>query len=68
MLAIADPNFIGQIRQLRGTGVQVVALIYGEEYGPKPPKVALASDRSYMDQLESAGAIVRMAEKGGETL
>ena len=68
MLSIADPGMVGLIRQLRAIGVQVVAMIYGHgpEYGS--PAGMAASDIRYMDQLESAGASVRIVEPGGEAL
>lgn len=68
MLSLADMGMIGLLRQLKAIGVQVVALIYGETTVSHAPQVQFAADRRYMDELEGAGAIVRMVEKGGETL
>jgi uncharacterized protein (DUF58 family) len=68
MLSIADPGLQGIVRQLRGLGIQVVAILY-EEAGAKLPSGAQAAvDQRYMDELESSGAIVRIADKGGDAL
>lgn len=67
MLSMADQGMIGLLRQLKATGVQVVALIYGETKVAQTPEVLFAADRRYMDELEGAGAIVRIVEKGGDT-
>ncbi len=67
MLSVADAGMIGLLRQLKATGVQVVALIYGETKVAQTPETLFAADRRYMDRLEGAGAIVRIVEKGGDT-
>lgn len=64
MLSVADEGMVGLLRQLKATGVQVVALIYGDGLPAHPQ---LASNREYMDKLEGASAIVRIVEKGGDT-
>jgi uncharacterized protein (DUF58 family) len=69
LLSVADPGLMGIVRQMRGLGIQVVAILYADESGAKaPPSTQLATELSYMDELESAGALVRIAEKGGDTL
>ena len=69
MLSVPDNGLIGLARQLKGLGIQMLALLY------RDPAIAdrsvLASNaalRSFMDELESAGVIVRFAEEEGETL
>jgi uncharacterized protein (DUF58 family) len=69
MISIADQGLLGLVRQLKAVGVQVVALVYGEEIRHGlGERLMRATDRRYMDELESAGALVRIAEKGGEAL
>ncbi len=68
MLSRADAGLSGLFRQLKAMGVQVVALIYGNSKTATTQEVQFAADRRFMDELEGAGAMVRMVEKGGETL
>lgn len=79
MISKPDPGMMGIIRQLKGSGVQVVALIYRDpalEQGSellkgkrqRQGKEATIPIQQFMDELESVGAIVRLAEKGGDTL
>lgn len=78
MISRPDPGMIGLVRQLKSTGVQVVALVY--RYEPELGGELLKGKRQrqskemaiplqqFMDDIESAGAMVRLAEKGGDTL
>ncbi len=82
MLSVPDSGLAGVVRQLRGIGVQIVALIYQEPLGKvAPPQMASIKAkrerkefsfsrqvRSFMDEIESAGAIVRIAESGGDAI
>jgi uncharacterized protein (DUF58 family) len=68
LMTLADPGLPGIARQLRGTGVQVVALLYPDPSSRKSTTARLAVDQAYMDELESAGILVKIAEKGGDTL
>jgi uncharacterized protein (DUF58 family) len=70
MLTIADPSLMGLFRRLKAKGVQCVALVYDpRSYGLArvPLGTVLANEPSYLGQLESAGAVVHLADRG-ETL
>lgn len=69
MLSLADHGFVGLCRQLKGTGVQVVAMIYDpQDYGSKrlPIGTLPANDPSYLEELEGAGVFVKLVSKAGE--
>ncbi len=69
MLTLADPGLVGLGQQLRGLGVQVVAMVYDPaEFGvPRAPGgAALAKESSYVEELENVGVMVRIVSKGGE--
>lgn len=69
LLSVADPSLIGLIRQLRSTGVQIVAVVYDPAAHGQvrlPLGTLAASEPKHMDDLESAGATVRMASKGSD--
>ena len=69
MVSVPDPGLIGVARQLRGNGIQIVALIYEDPTTSTPSeKGRFDALRQFMDALESAGVQVRMAERTGETL
>ncbi|MBC8065938.1 MAG: DUF58 domain-containing protein [Chlorobia bacterium] len=65
MLSVSDPGMVGLTRRLRGIGVQVIVLIYKD---PNPKKPTDDSIRDFSDEMEAAGAVVRIAEKGGDVL
>ncbi|MBN9504277.1 MAG: hypothetical protein BGO01_03835 [Armatimonadetes bacterium 55-13] len=71
MLSVADRGVVSMARQLRGKGVQVVAMLYSPaefKVTRLPHQYQSADDPRYMDELESAGVLVRLASKHGEAL
>lgn len=71
MLSVADRGVVSMARQLRGKGVQVVAMLYSPaefKVTRLPHQYQPADDPRYMDELESAGVLVRLASKHGEAL
>lgn len=69
MMTLADPGLPSLGRQMRGLGIQMVAMIYDPaEFGVSriPGGQAKAADPKYLDELESAGVMVRLISKGGE--
>ena len=71
MLSVADRGVVSMARQLSGKGVQVVAMLYSPaefKVTRLPHQYQSADDPRYMDELESAGVLVRLASKHGEAL
>jgi len=66
MLSLADPGLAGLGRQLRGIGIQVVAMVYDPAEFGLPRVQNAAKEASYIDELESAGIAVRLISRAGE--
>jgi uncharacterized protein (DUF58 family) len=70
MISVPDPGLVGLGRQLKGLGIQMVALVYAEPQGKKPAepskKGADLPMARFIGDLESVGIIVHRVDAEGE--
>ena len=70
MISVPDPGLVGLGRQLKGLGIQMVALVYAEPQGKKPAEPSKESAdlpmARFIGDLESVGIIVHRVDAEGE--